>query len=63
MYKGAPNLHLNKLSGQTQALAISMTALVVAVLSLLFWLPYVYCKVVRKDYSELPRPQSLYRTS
>lgn len=30
-----------------------MTSLVIAVLSLLFWLPYVYAKVVRKDYSEL----------
>jgi len=29
-----------------------MTSLVVAVLSLLFWLPYVYSKVVKKDYSE-----------
>jgi len=52
VYKGAPNLHLDKLSGATQALAIVMTSLVVAVLSLLFWLPYVYSKVVKKDYSE-----------
>lgn len=52
VYKGAPNLKLNKLSGQTQALAITMTSLVVAVLALLFWLPFVYCKVVRKDYSQ-----------
>lgn len=52
VYKGAPNLKLNNLSGATQAIAITMTSLVVAVLSLLFWLPYVYAKVVRKDYSE-----------
>lgn len=54
MYKGAPNLHLDKLSGATQALAIVMTSLVIGVLSILFWLPYVYAKVIKKDYSDSP---------
>ena len=63
VYKGAPNLHLDKLSGSTQALAIVMTSLVVAVLSLLFWLPYVYSKVVRKDYSKYALRIVLYLLS
>jgi sodium-dependent phosphate transporter len=32
-------------------LAIVLTALVVAILAVLFWLPFVYCKVVRKDHT------------
>lgn len=33
------------------AAAIVGTAAVVMALSILFWLPFVYCKVVRKDYT------------
>jgi len=51
VYKGSPSLKLDKLPGSTIALAITMTALVVAVLAMIFWLPYVYCKVVRHDYT------------
>jgi sodium-dependent phosphate transporter len=51
VYKGSPALKLDKLPGSTIALAITMTALVVTVLAMLFWLPYVYCKVVRHDYT------------
>ncbi|TXT10166.1 uncharacterized protein COLE_04100 [Cutaneotrichosporon oleaginosum] len=51
VYKGSPGLKLDKLSGATQAIAICLTAFVVAVLSIVFWLPYVYAKVVRKDWS------------
>jgi sodium-dependent phosphate transporter len=51
VYKGAPSLNLADLPEVTVALAIVLTALVVAVLSLLFWLPYVYAKVVKKDYT------------
>jgi sodium-dependent phosphate transporter len=51
VYKGAPNLNLDELSEVTVALAIVLTGLVIAILSVLFWLPYVYCKVVRKDYT------------
>ncbi|WWC69915.1 uncharacterized protein I206_103859 [Kwoniella pini CBS 10737] len=51
VYKGAPSLKLNKLSKTTIALAIVLTGLVVAILSILFWLPYVYAKVVKKDYT------------
>ncbi|BEJ17196.1 hypothetical protein CspHIS471_0605970 [Cutaneotrichosporon sp. HIS471] len=51
VYKGSPGLKLDKLSGATQAIAICMTAFVVALLSIVFWLPYVYAKVIRKDWS------------
>ncbi|CAK9779351.1 putative Sodium:inorganic phosphate symporter [Cutaneotrichosporon oleaginosum] len=51
IYKGSPSLNLDELPTVTIALAIVLTGLVVAVLSILFWLPYVYCKVVRKDYT------------
>ncbi|KAF5373491.1 hypothetical protein D9615_009481 [Tricholomella constricta] len=51
IYKGAPSLGLNKLSKTTTAIAIVVTALVVAALSIIFWLPYVYCKVIRRDYT------------
>lgn len=51
VYKGSPSLNLDELPGSTTALAIVMTALVISVLSILFWLPYVYCKVVRKDHT------------
>ncbi|KAG9050284.1 Na+/Pi symporter [Tulasnella sp. UAMH 9824] len=51
VYKGSPNLGLDKLSGQTTALAIVMTALVVGILAILFWVPYVHAKVVKGDYT------------
>ncbi|KAG5640530.1 hypothetical protein DXG03_008214, partial [Asterophora parasitica] len=51
IYKGAPSLGLNKKSKRVTAIAIVGSALVVAALSALFWLPYVYAKVVRKDYT------------
>ncbi|GMK58263.1 hypothetical protein CspeluHIS016_0502950 [Cutaneotrichosporon spelunceum] len=51
VYKGSPSLKLDKLPQTTVALAIVLTALVVSILSIIFWLPYVYCKVVRKDYT------------
>lgn len=51
VYKGAPNLGLAKLPDTTIAAAIVGTGAVIAALSLIFWLPYVYCKVVRNDYN------------
>lgn len=51
VYKGAPSLNLDELSETTVALAIVLTGLGVALFSVLFWLPYVYCKVIRKDYT------------
>lgn len=51
VYKGAPSLNLDELSETTVALAIVLTGLGVAIFSVLFWLPYVYCKVVRRDYT------------
>lgn len=52
IYKGAPSLGLNKLSEGSTAAAIVGTASVVCLLSVIFWLPYVYAKSIRKDYSE-----------
>lgn len=54
VYKGAPNLGLADLPESTVAAAIVGTAAVVAALSVLFWIPYVHQKVVRKDYSASP---------
>lgn len=51
IYKGAPTLNLSAKSPTTTALAIVLTALVIAVLAYLFWVPYVYCKVIKKDYT------------
>lgn len=51
VYKGSPSLKLDKLPQTTIALAIVLTALVVAILAIIFWIPYVYCKVVRRDYT------------
>ncbi|KAH9943506.1 sodium:inorganic phosphate symporter [Epithele typhae] len=51
IYKGSPTLNLDDLPGTTLAAAIVGTGAVVAVLSVLFWLPYVYCKTVRNDYT------------
>ncbi|TXT04866.1 hypothetical protein VHUM_03949 [Vanrija humicola] len=54
VYKGSPSLKLDKLSQTTIALAIVLTALVGAIISIVFWLPYVYAKVVRQDYTLRP---------
>ncbi|WVQ79651.1 hypothetical protein IAT38_001751 [Cryptococcus sp. DSM 104549] len=51
VYKGAPQLKLNKLPQTTIALAIVLTGLVIAILSLIFWLPFVHAKVIKKDYT------------
>lgn len=51
VYKGSPNLGLDKLSGTTTALAIVLTALVVAILAVIFWVPFVYARVVKGDYT------------
>jgi solute carrier family 20 (sodium-dependent phosphate transporter) len=37
-------------SGKTAAVII-LTGLVIAVLAILFWIPYVHAKVVKKDYT------------
>ncbi|ORX34191.1 sodium:inorganic phosphate symporter [Kockovaella imperatae] len=51
VYKGAPQLNLDDLPQVTIALAIVLTGLVIALLSILFWLPFVHAKVVKKDYT------------
>lgn len=51
VYKGSPSLKLDNLPEVTVALAIVLTALVCAILSVVFWLPYVYRMVVKKDYT------------
>lgn len=55
IYKGAPNLGLKSMSSGKMAAAIVLTSFVIAVLSVVIWLPYVWCKVIRKDYSEFRR--------
>ncbi|KDQ06366.1 hypothetical protein BOTBODRAFT_181652 [Botryobasidium botryosum FD-172 SS1] len=50
-WKGSPSLGLNKLSTGTTLAAIFGTAAVVTLLSILFWLPFVYCRVIRGDYT------------
>jgi len=49
--KGSPSLNLDELPPSTTVAAVLGTASVVALLSILFWLPYVYGKVVRGDYT------------
>lgn len=51
VYKGAPSLKLDKLSEAATAGAVVGTASGVALLSLLFWMPFVRAKVVKKDYT------------
>ncbi|KAG2004826.1 sodium:inorganic phosphate symporter [Coprinopsis cinerea AmutBmut pab1-1] len=51
IYKGSPSLGLDDLPSSTQAIAICVTAAVVSIISILFWLPYVYTKIVKKDYT------------
>lgn len=49
--KGSPSLNLDELAPGTTVAAVLGTAAVVALLSIMFWLPWVYCQVVRKDYT------------
>lgn len=51
IYKGAPSLNLDELSPTTTALGIVLTGLVIATLAALFWIPYVYTKVIKMDYT------------
>ncbi|KAJ8519669.1 hypothetical protein ONZ45_g3389 [Pleurotus djamor] len=51
IYKGSPTLNLDELSSGVMAGAIVGTSAVIALLSIIFWLPYVYCKTVRNDYT------------
>ncbi|KAN0060777.1 Na+/Pi symporter [Thecaphora frezii] len=49
--KGSPSLDLDELPDTTLAPAIILTGVVIMSLSILFWLPYVYGKVVKGDYT------------
>ncbi|KAL7412670.1 sodium:inorganic phosphate symporter [Mrakia frigida] len=51
VYKGSPSLNLDELPEPTVVAAIVGTAAVVTALAMLFWLPYVHAKVVKKDYT------------
>ncbi|GAA5911174.1 hypothetical protein JCM8208_005748 [Rhodotorula glutinis] len=51
VFKGSPSLGLDELPQKELAAAIVGTASVVMALAVLFWVPYVYCKVARKDYT------------
>ncbi|KAL7412668.1 sodium:inorganic phosphate symporter [Mrakia frigida] len=51
VYKGSPSLNLADLPETTVATAIVGTAAVITCLAMVFWLPYVHAKVVKKDYT------------
>ncbi|KAJ9120132.1 hypothetical protein QFC22_003030 [Naganishia vaughanmartiniae] len=51
IFKGSPQLNLDEMSQGKTAAAIVLTGLVVALLSVVFWLPYVRAKVIKKDYT------------
>jgi sodium-dependent phosphate transporter len=51
VYKGAPSLKLDKLTESETAAAVIGSAAVIMLLSIIFWLPFVYAKVVKHDYS------------
>lgn len=51
VFKGSPSLGLDEMAPAGLAAAIVGTGAVVALLSVVFWLPYVYSKSVRKDYT------------
>lgn len=51
IFKGSPSLGLSELSQPALAAAIVGTAAVICTLSILFWVPYVHAKVVKKDYT------------
>lgn len=52
VYKGAPSLGLTNLEPNVLAAAVVGTATVIMTLSILFWIPFAYAKVVKKDYSK-----------
>lgn len=51
IYKGAPQLGLSKMSDGKTAAAIILTGVVIAILAIVFWMPFVHAKVIKKDYS------------
>ncbi|GAA6007815.1 hypothetical protein JCM11491_003974 [Sporobolomyces phaffii] len=51
IYKGSPSLGLDELAPGPMAGAIVGTASVVALMAILFWMPFVHAKVVKKDYT------------
>lgn len=51
VYKGSPTLHLDAMSPGKTAAAIILTGLVIAIIAILFWVPYVYAKVIKKDHT------------
>ena len=55
VYKGSPSLKLDDMSPGKTAAAILLTGFVIGLLAAVFWLPFVYGKVIKKDYSEYPR--------
>lgn len=51
VYKGSPNLGLNKKPAWYVASVTMGTGFGVALLAALFFVPYVHCKVIKKDYT------------
>ena len=54
VYKGSPSLNLDDMSPGKTAAAILLTGFVIGLLAAVFWLSFVYGKVIKKDYSESP---------
>lgn len=51
MFGSGSSLGLQNLGGTTIAVAVVVTGAVIGLLSALFWVPYIYCKVQRKDHT------------
>ncbi|KAH8080820.1 sodium:inorganic phosphate symporter [Filobasidium floriforme] len=51
VYKGSPSLNLDDMSPGKTAAAILLTGFVIGLLAVVFWLPFVYGKVIKKDYT------------
>lgn len=51
VYKGSPNLGLNKKPGSFVASVTLGTGAGLALLAALFFVPFVHCKVIKKDYT------------
>lgn len=51
IFKGAPSLGLDELAPGPMAGAIVGTASVVALFAILFWMPFVHAKAIKKDYT------------
>lgn len=51
MFGSGSSLGLQNLEGSTIAIAVVVTGAVIGILSAVFWVPYIYCKVQRRDHT------------